>query len=53
MCIRDSSKDEEDNTGAIPEAGLANEEAGKPDVTDDADGAGGKAVAQANQTSEE
>ncbi len=47
------SKDEEDNTGAIPEAGLANEEAGKPDVTDDADGAGGKAVAQANQTSEE
>ncbi|MDK8347205.1 ATP-dependent Clp protease ATP-binding subunit [Brevibacterium sp. UMB1308A] len=47
------SKDEEDNTGAIPEAGLANEEAGKPDVTDDTDGAGGKAVAQANQTTEE
>ena len=47
------SKDKEDNTGAIPEAGLANEEAGKPDVTDDADGAGGKAVAQANQTTEE
>lgn len=47
------SKDEEDNTGAIPEAGLANEEAGKPDVTDNADGAGGKAVAQANQTTEE
>ena len=47
------SKDEEDTTGAIPEAGLANEEAGKPDVTDDADGAGGKAVAQANQTAEE
>lgn len=47
------SKDEKDNTGAIPEAGLANEEAGKPDVTDDTDGAGGKAVAQANQTTEE
>lgn len=47
------SKDEKDNTGAIPEAGLANEEAGKPDVTDNTDGAGGKAVAQANQTTEE
>ena len=47
------SKDEKDNTGAIPEAGPANDAAGKPDVTDDADGAGGKAVAQANQTAEE
>ncbi len=44
------SKDEEDNTGAIPEAGLANDAAGKPETTEDSDG---KAVAQANQTTEE
>lgn len=47
------SKDEKDNTGAIPEAGPANDAAGKPEATDNTDGAGGKAVAQANQTTEE
>ena len=47
------SKDQKDNTGAIPEAGPANDAAGKTDVTDNTDGAGGKAVAQANQTTEE
>lgn len=44
------SKDEKDNTGAIPEAGPANDAAGKPEVTEDSDG---KAVAQASQTTEE
>ncbi|MCG7298327.1 ATP-dependent Clp protease ATP-binding subunit [Brevibacterium sp. ACRRH] len=44
------SKDEKDNTGAIPEAGPANDAAGKPEATEDSDG---KAVAQANQTTEE
>lgn len=44
------SKDEKDNTGAIPEAGPANDAVGKPEATEDSDG---KAVAQANQTTEE
>ena len=44
------SKDEKDNTGAIPEAGPANDAAGKPEATEDSDG---KAVAQASQTTEE
>lgn len=43
-------KDEKDNTGAIPEAGPANDAAGKPEAPEDSDG---KAVAQANQTTEE
>lgn len=44
------SKDEKDNTGAIPEAGPANDAAGKPEATEDSDG---KAVAQASQRTEE